>query len=85
MVLSREKVGQIALRVLQQKMELDGIRLNPKELKREIHNEAKKFGITPQELAEFAKLIYKTAFDKTMTELDLISPPAQVAVNPDNT
>ena len=85
MVLSQDRIGQIALQALQQKMEGEGIRLNPKELKRQIHNEAKSLGIPAPELAEFAKLIYKSAFDKTMAELESISPSAKVAVNEDNT
>lgn len=78
MALSTERLGQIALRALQHKMEEEGVRLMPKELKRSIHNEAKKLGVSAQELAEFVKLVYKSAFDKTMAELDSISSPAKV-------
>jgi len=88
MSLSKERIGQIALQALQQRLEQDGISLNPKTLKRQIHNDAKNFGITAQELAEFIKLIYRSAFDKTMAELESISPSSpseKVAVNEDNT
>ncbi len=85
MALSQQKIGEIALRALQHKMESDGINLNPKNLKRDIHNEAKNLGVTTQELAEFAKVIYRTAFNKVMAELESISPSAKVAVNEDNT
>lgn len=78
MVLTKERAGQIAMQALQMKMEADGIRLNPKELKRHIHNEAKEIGVTTQELAELAKLIYRGAFEKTMAVLEEISPSAKV-------
>ena len=52
MALTKERMGQIAMIALQQKMEQDGIRLNPKELKRQINNEAKTLGIPASELAE---------------------------------
>ena len=72
MALSEERVGQIAMLALQSKMEKDGVTLNPKEIKREITNQAKNLGIPASELAEFAKIAIKSAFDKTMAELDSI-------------
>lgn len=82
MPLSSERVGDIALLALQHKMETEGmITLNPKEIKRQIHNLAKILGIPPHELAEFAKLIYKVAFDKTMAELNSMRLPATVAID----
>lgn len=83
MPLSNEKVGDIALLALQHRMETEGmITLNPKEIRRQIHNQAKTLGIPPHELAEVAKIIYKTAFDKTMAELDAMTiVPATVAID----
>jgi hypothetical protein len=72
MALSKEKIGEIAMLVLQHKLEKDNIRLNPKEIKREIINISKKFRITPQEAAEFVGIILKTAFDKTMAQIEMI-------------
>ena len=73
MSLSKERIGEIAMLVLQHKLEQDnGVRLNPKEIKREIINSSKKFGITPQEGAEFVGIILKTAYDKTMAEVEAI-------------
>jgi hypothetical protein len=73
MALSQEKIGQIAMRYLQKTLEKEGgIRLNPKEIKREIANEAKSLGITVSEAAEFAKIVLKTAYDKTVAELDSV-------------
>ena len=67
------KIGQIAMQFLQKKLESDGgIRLAPKVIKREVANEAKSLGITVSEAAEFAKIVLKTAFDKTMAELDSV-------------
>ncbi len=71
MPLSKERVGEIAMMVLQDKLENNGsICLNPKEVKRDIINISKKLGITPQEGAEFAGIIFNTAYDKTMVELN---------------
>ena len=72
MALSKEKIGQIAVQALQRQMESNGISLNPKEVKRQIANEAKGLGIPPCEMAEFAKMVYKTAYDKVIAELDSI-------------
>lgn len=72
MALTQERIGQIATLALQRKMGQDGIRLNSKEIKREIANEAKNLGIPATEMAEFAKIMIKDAFDKTMAELDSI-------------
>ncbi len=72
MALSKERIGEIAVLVLQNKMEQDGVRLNPKEIKREIINSSKKFGITVQEGAEFVGIVIKTAYDRTMAEIDAI-------------
>ncbi len=69
MALSKERIGEIAMVFLQSKLEQDGIRLNPKEIKREIINGSKKFGFTPQEIAEFIEIVIKTAYEKTMVEL----------------
>lgn len=73
MALSKERIGEIAMVVLQHKLEQDnGVRLNPKEIKREIINSSKKFGITVQEGAEFVEIIIKTAYEKTMAEIEMI-------------
>jgi len=71
MALSKERIGEIAMLVLQNRLEQDdGIRLNPKEIKREIINSSKKFGVTSQEGAEFVGIILKTAYEKTMAEVE---------------
>lgn len=73
MALSKERLGEIAMIVLQEKMERDGnIRLNPSEIKREITNSCKKLGITPQEGAEFVGIILKKAYDKCMAEIQKV-------------
>ncbi len=76
MALSKERIGEIAMLILQSKLESDGlIRLTPKEIKRSMANESKNLGIPAHEMAEFAKIVLKTAFDKTMAELDSIKAP----------
>lgn len=78
MQISKERLGELALMGLHAKLERDGIKLAPKEIKRQIHNEAKSMGIPPAELAELAKLIYKKAYEDTMAQLEEISPSAKV-------
>lgn len=73
MALTKERTGEIAMLVLQLKLEQDNsIRLNPKEVRREIINSSKRFGITPQEGAEFVGIILETAYAKTMAEVKAI-------------
>jgi hypothetical protein len=79
MALSKERIGEIAMVVLQSKLERDGnIRLNPSEIKREISNESKKIGITLQEAAEFVQIILKTAYGKCMAELEKVAEAGKV-------
>jgi hypothetical protein len=72
MSLSPERAGQIALVVLQQKMEEDGVRLNPRNIKRDLVSESKRLGIPLRELAEFVSGVMKTAYEKTIAEIDKI-------------
>jgi hypothetical protein len=79
MALSKERIGEIAMLVLQEKLERDGnIRLNPSEIKREVSNTSKKLGITPQEGAEFVGIILKTAYDKCMAEVQKVAKTDKV-------
>jgi hypothetical protein len=72
-MLTQERIGQIAVILLQNKMETAGqIVLNPQEIKRDITNNARKIGIAPAEAAEFAKIIIKVAYDKTIATLDTV-------------
>lgn len=77
MTLSPERVGQIALVALQSKLEEDGLKLNPKTVKREIANSAKRLGVPTHEMAEFAKIMLRKAYDETMAELDSIKAPQE--------
>jgi hypothetical protein len=79
MALSKERIGEIAMMVLQDKLERGNeIRLNPAEIKREFGNSSKKFGITPQEGAEFVGIILKTAYDKCMVEIEKVAKTGKV-------
>jgi hypothetical protein len=76
MALSKERAGEIAMLMLQHKLESDGlIRLTPKEIKRAMTNEARNIGIPVHEMAQFATIIFETAFEKTRIELDSIKAP----------
>ncbi|TAK57693.1 hypothetical protein EPO17_01310 [Patescibacteria group bacterium] len=73
MTLSPERIGQIALMALQSKLEEGGLNLNPKEIRRQIANQAKQLGIPANEMAEFAKIVIETAYKKVLVELDQMS------------
>ena len=62
MALSKERIGEIALLSLQEKLEKDGLRLNPKEIKRDLHNYARSLGISIHEATEFMSAMLKTAY-----------------------
>jgi hypothetical protein len=80
MALNKEKIGEIATKMLQDVLEESGrVVLNHKEIRRNVTNKSKKLGIKPSEGAEFAKMVIKMAFDKTMLELDaMILAPDKV-------
>jgi hypothetical protein len=70
MTLTKDRIGEIAMAVLQRRMEGNGIELKPSEVKRETANSAKKLGIPEIEIAEFTKIIITEAFNKTVAKLD---------------
>lgn len=70
MALSKERKGEIALIILNFKLEEEGIRLKPNETRRSIVNMAKKLGISETELAEFMKESLTTIFNKTIEKVD---------------
>lgn len=78
MALSKERLGEIALFALQLQLEEKGLRLDPREIKRDLHNEAKKLGVPIQEFAEMVRAVYKTAYERTMAAIDEVSPPDKV-------
>jgi hypothetical protein len=72
MALTKERVGEIAWLALQRKYEDEGFTMKPNEIKRDIANEAKKLGIPPYELAQFAKLLIEAVYKKTIGVLDTV-------------
>lgn len=73
MAITQERLGEIALLIIKrQKLEKEGVTMKPKEIKREVHNAAKRFGVKPQEVAELFKLVLDEAYEKTLTELEAI-------------
>ena len=74
MALTSERVGQIAMIAFQSRKEEEGVRLNPKQIRRDISNEARKLGIPVHEAAQFVQLMFREAYDKTMAELDELIP-----------
>lgn len=73
MALSQERANELAMQVLQDKIERDGeLKLIPSEIKRNVHNSAKKMNVPPQEVAEFMKVVLEKAYNKTIAELDAV-------------
>jgi hypothetical protein len=71
MALTDERIGQLAMVALMDKIQKDGgLRLNPREIKRDIHNSAKQMGISTSEMAQFALIMIKTNYDKTVAEIE---------------
>ncbi len=72
--LSAARANEIAMIVLQDKLENDGelSRVVPSEIKRQVHNASKKMGIPPKEIAEFMKLMLQKMHTKNIAELDKI-------------
>lgn len=70
MALSQQRLGEIALIVVQEVLNDKGIRLVPNEIKVQLTDNCEKYGITPQEGAEFAQVFITAAYDKTMAELE---------------
>jgi len=79
-MLNKERIGEIALAVLQHTLEKHGdLILQPEEVKRQVVNSSKKFGITPQEGAEFFSIVLSEAYEKTIAELKaIVAKPGKV-------
>ncbi|MEA3399411.1 MAG: hypothetical protein U9R00_02780 [Patescibacteria group bacterium] len=72
-MLLKERANELAMQVLQEKIERDGeLKLIPSEIKRTVHNLAKKMNIPPQEIAGLIKIVLEKAYLKTATKLDEI-------------
>ena len=73
MALSQERVNELAMQVLQEKIERSGdLKLIPSEVKRSVHNLSKKMNIPVKEVAEFMKIMLEKAYSKTIAELDAV-------------
>lgn len=72
MELSKERLGEIALLILQQKIEQDGFEIKPRDAKRQMNNNAKDLGISVSEMAAFTKMMVVPLHEKTIKELDAL-------------
>lgn len=72
MALSKERIGEIAVQLLLYKLKKEGLRIHPKEIKREVLDGGKTLGIPQKELAAFFKIGLEALFKATCDELDLI-------------
>ena len=65
------RLNDLCMLLLQRKMEENGeIKLMPKEIRRDVHNWAKKAGVPEYLMARLTKRVLTTAFEKTIAELD---------------
>lgn len=72
MALDPKRAGEIALLHLTQQFEREGFNLTPEKLKRELKNQAKKLGITPGEMAGFARIFVENDYAKKIAILNEI-------------
>lgn len=70
MALTEDRFAAIAVLVLLDKMESDGIELKPKEIRRKAIDGAKKLDIPVAEAAEFLKATINMAHAKAIAELN---------------
>lgn len=70
--LAKSIIEQIALKALLSKAEREGVRLCPKEIRRETINSAKTLEVTVAEMAEFQKVLLTHVYDIVMVELNLL-------------
>lgn len=85
MALTKERQGEIAFAVLLHMALEEGITLQPKELKRDVGNRARKYGITAVEAAEMAKIAMNEAYTRCVAVLDgiIAHPPTQAELSED--
>ncbi len=77
--MSDRRLAEVALAFLQNKMETGGhLVLNPKEVVRDVKNNAGKLGVSAVEAAMLAKILYEKAYEKTMDELERVIDPSRV-------
>jgi hypothetical protein len=77
MALTQERKGQIALALVKSRFQDEGIRLKP-DLKRDIGNQAKKIGVSTDELLQFVE-------ELTREMVEQIFPPrSHTTTNPDH-
>ena len=69
MALSNERLGELGLKALELKLVEDGVHLKPKEIKRQITNNAKQLGIPVHEAAEFTLHMIEKIYRRTEQEL----------------
>lgn len=72
MALSEQRQNELAMARLLLHYRENGVTLHPSEVKRSIHNMAKKLGVSPQEVAESSKIIYKMMYEETIEVVDSI-------------
>ena len=69
MALSKERKGEIALKILKVKIQEDGITLKPHEMRRSVVNLSKKFEVPENELAELMVEIMTETFELSIQKV----------------
>lgn len=70
--LSKERKGEIALIAFLAKKREEGATLKPREIKRQVLNEAKKIGVPPCDAACFAKIVLEKIYNEAIDEINSI-------------
>jgi hypothetical protein len=64
--LSKERMGEIALKVLKYRLEREGIKLTP-NFRREVNSTAKAIGVDPEEMMTFAEYLTREAVESVFS------------------
>ena len=79
MALDKTRLSAIANFLLDRNLNEGCIRLNPREMKDMIDDGVILFAVTVEEMADVIRTVLKTAYDRTLTELDAVVRRAEVA------
>jgi hypothetical protein len=66
--ITRERMGEIAIAMLKQKMAEDGVQLSRENLKRRLHNQTRRLGATAEELIAMAEILVREMVEETFAK-----------------
>ena len=73
MALTEARLGEIALKMVIQKLIKEGVRICPKETRRSVIDVAKDLEISPNEMAGFMRHVMEVVHSQTLAELNVLA------------